>query len=130
VDLRFFFEKKVYLLSCPQCNLPFTNSTDYVKKWISIQQNDCEDDFIKYTLKDLTAGFVGITDIPSILYIGELVELYPDAIVICTTRDKNEWCKSLVATRKNASFWWVNALFLPMPTLRLFGRWRESIGVR
>jgi hypothetical protein len=130
VDPRFFFEKKVYLLSYPQCSLPFTNSTDYVEKWISIQQNDCEDDFIKDILKDLTAGFVGITDIPSILYIGELVELYPDAIVLCTTRDKNEWCKSLVATRKNASFWWLNALFWPMPTLRLFGRWRESVGVR
>jgi hypothetical protein len=85
---------------------------------------------MKETLKDLTAGYVGITDIPSILYVGELVKLYPEAIVICTTRDKDEWWKSLEATRKNASFWWLNALFWPMPTLRLFGRWRESVGVR
>ena len=82
------------------------------------------------TLKSLTAGYVGITDVPGVLYIGELARLYPDAIVICTTRDKDEWWGSLVATRKNARFWWLDLLFWPMPTLRFFGEWRESVGIR
>jgi hypothetical protein len=46
---------------------------------------------IKNTLRDLVAGYVALTDVPGAHFTGELVELYPDAVVICTTRDPGRW---------------------------------------
>ncbi|OQV10477.1 hypothetical protein CLAIMM_14468 [Cladophialophora immunda] len=46
-------------------------------------------------LKGLLSGYTAVTDMPPVLFTEELVELFPDAKVICTTRDPESWWKSM-----------------------------------
>lgn len=69
-------------------------------------------------LREITAGFVGITDQPGILYIPELMELYPDVKVVLVTRDPEKWWKSIEPVAKNVQFWWLKPLLFPVPALR------------
>ncbi len=102
----------------------------YVRKWIAIQKRDAPQEVIEQNLKELTAGYVAITDTLAIQFTQELTKLFPDAIVICTSRDRAEWWESAKALVKNTGLWWLTIVFWPMPTLRLFGSWRDSIGER
>lgn len=45
-------------------------------------------------LKGLVDGYVATADPPLTLMVPELMELYPDAVVICTTREKEAWVNS------------------------------------
>src|SRR6187402_1518889 len=67
---------------------------------------------------------------PAIQFTGELMKLYPNSIVICTTRDQKDWWKSTQALVRNTNLWWLDLLLFPMPTLRWFGTWRDTIGDR
>ena len=69
-------------------------------------------------LHDITAGFVGITDQPGILYIPELMELYTDVKVVLVTRDPEKWWKSIEPVAKNVQFWWLKPVLFPVPALR------------
>jgi hypothetical protein len=42
----------------------------------------------------LLVGYVGVTDTPVALFTPELCEIYPDAKVICTTRNVDSWWQS------------------------------------
>jgi hypothetical protein len=81
-----------------------------------------DDVTVKAHLQDLLAGYVGITDQPSVLLTRELAELYPDAKVIVTVRDPEKWFKSIQVLRQTVLVWWFPIMFWPMPTLRLFSR--------
>jgi hypothetical protein len=76
---------------------------------------------IQENLKALLAGYVGITDNPGAMFTGDLVAAFPDAIVICTTRDPEKWYASIEDVRKALTTWWLEILFLSRPTLRYFG---------
>ncbi|KAH7397497.1 hypothetical protein BKA64DRAFT_672001 [Cadophora sp. MPI-SDFR-AT-0126] len=102
----------------------------YVQKWITIQDPSASEQVIEENLRNLTAGYVATTDCPAIQFTEELMQLYPSAIVICTTRDKEGWWNSAQALMRNTGLWWLDFVFWPMPTLRYFGRWRDTIGLR
>lgn len=73
-------------------------------------------------LREATAGFVGITDMPGICFLPELMELYPDAQVILPQRDQASWWASLQMLARAAqighgSLWWA---LLPVPGWRWF----------
>ncbi|KAF4636462.1 hypothetical protein G7Y89_g1614 [Cudoniella acicularis] len=82
---------------------------------------------IKKTIRRLFAGCVGITDCPAILLSEELAEVFPDSIVICTTRDPERWWESMSEVVKTVLSPWLSVLFYSMPILRYFGRWIEGI---
>ncbi|CAL3963411.1 unnamed protein product [Diplocarpon coronariae] len=88
------------------------------------------EELIERNLRDLTAGYVATTDTSAILFSEELARLHPEALVICSTRDQESWWRSAQALMENTGLWWLDLVFLPMPTLRLFGRWRDTIGER
>lgn len=71
-------------------------------------------------LQEVTAGFVSICDAPGCSFVEELCELYPEAIVICVTRDKSKWWKSLAPVVNNAATWWLDILMWPCPGWRWF----------
>ncbi|KAJ9602829.1 hypothetical protein H2200_012609 [Cladophialophora chaetospira] len=48
-------------------------------------------------LKSILGGYTATTDLPPILFTEELVELFPDAHVICTVRDPEDWWNSVRA---------------------------------
>jgi hypothetical protein len=45
-------------------------------------------------LKKATQGFVAITDAPGNCFVAELLELYPEAEVVCVQRNREKWWKS------------------------------------
>lgn len=54
-----------------------------------------ERDLVKSILKERLDGFAAVTDSPCNGLIPELLELHPDAIVICTGRNPEAWTKSM-----------------------------------
>jgi hypothetical protein len=86
---------------------------------------------IKDTLRSLTAGYLAISDGTAALFSGELAELYPDAVVICTTRDPVTWHRSVKEVGQTVNLMtFLDYLFLPMPTLRYFGTWVKALEIR
>ena len=53
--------------------------------------------FVRHRLAHLTEGCVASSDQPGCFFIEELLQLYPDAKVIVTTRDKTSWWASYSA---------------------------------
>jgi Sulfotransferase domain len=99
-----------------------------VKRWISLLNADpvADETKIKSTLHSLLDGYVGVTDCPAAFFSGELASIYPDAVVICTTRDPERWFQSFQVLAKTVLLWWLDIVFLPMPTLRYFGTWIKA----
>lgn len=88
----------------------------------------------KYLLAQQFEGYAAITDVPSNLYAKELRELYPDAKVIVTTRDEDQWLKSFKSLARLLGNPWLGLLLWPIPGMRHLvesyavmgrGRWRE-----
>ena len=90
-----------------------------------------EGGYIKDTLKSLLAGFVGVTDNPGIMFVGELVDLYPEAVVICTVRERDSWYRSVKHAEEGATrMSWLGVFFWPIPTLRLLKPWIDAMHIR
>ncbi|KXL46794.1 hypothetical protein M433DRAFT_99832 [Acidomyces richmondensis BFW] len=53
--------------------------------------------FALHTLARLTENRVASTDLPGCYFVEELLQLYPDAKVICTVREKESWWASYSA---------------------------------
>lgn len=65
-------------------------------------------------------GFAAVTDAPGTGLIPELLELYPDAKVICTVRDAEAWERSMVGVASASTKWFLRGVLLPLPTMRHF----------
>jgi hypothetical protein len=111
----------------------------HVKSWISIFsrtpiRSDSDRQFILESIRDRMDGYVATVDAPGAQFVPELMELYPDAIVICTVRDPDEWAKSIDAVAASTLQWYLRVVLFPLPSLRHFphylgvlqaGRWGE-----
>ncbi|KAF2025002.1 hypothetical protein EK21DRAFT_77511 [Setomelanomma holmii] len=51
--------------------------------------------FFLETLKKILDGYIAKTDKPGAQFVPELLELYPDALVICTVRGQEGWGHSI-----------------------------------
>jgi hypothetical protein len=67
-----------------------------------------------------TKGFAAITDSPGCGLVPELIELYPDAKVVCTVRDAASWQDSMRNTGNAASKWFLRFVLFPVPSMRYF----------
>jgi hypothetical protein len=85
-------------------------------------------------LRDITKGYVAALDAPFGQFVPELMEIYPDAKVICTIRDADAWAKSMDATAQTSLQSMLSVLVFWVPCLRYFtkyitalnaGRWGE-----
>lgn len=85
-------------------------------------------------MRKLTRGFVGIADVPGILVLEELLELYPDAKVILVLRDPQRWARSFDGILVAGTAWYIPIItavrpgtrWLPRLT-RLFKHFTDSI---
>lgn len=93
--------------------------------------------YVNESLSNVTAGYVGITDTPGHLFIEELMELYPDAKVICTVRDPDAWAESIDKVAQTSLQGFLTFSLLWLPGMRHFpnylyvlngGRWSELYG--
>ncbi|KAB8070528.1 P-loop containing nucleoside triphosphate hydrolase protein [Aspergillus leporis] len=83
-------------------------------------------------------GYAAITDSPGSQLVPELLELYPDAMVICTVRDPMSWEKSVTQVSNLCTVWCLRLVLLPLPGMRYFieyvnlvgDQWAKMYGVR
>lgn len=62
-----------------------TRKTAYCKTWIrayEAKRRGDKEQTLKY-VREATRGFVGTADLPTIDFVPEMVELYPEAKVVC-----------------------------------------------
>lgn len=62
------------------CKTDLNVQTGYVQKWIEVyKQRDAGNrPAMMRALREATRGFAGVTDVPAVDFVGELVELYPN----------------------------------------------------
>ncbi|KAH7183335.1 uncharacterized protein B0J16DRAFT_373813 [Fusarium flagelliforme] len=93
---------------------------DYVKLWTEVFEARHDRPRLLKLLKAATAGFVAITDAPGNCFVEELLEIYPDAEVICVTRDREKWWASWEAVSKMAGAGFLNVFLMPVPGKRWY----------
>ena len=76
-------------------------------------------------------GYTATADPPASLMIPELMEMYPNAKVLCTVRDRTKWVESMLTMRKLIiPFPVATGLYFWIPSLRYMGRfWGQIPGV-
>lgn len=102
------------------------DSEQDVLTWIDVlqkrpYQSEGERQQILKNMAKLLDGYVVTADPPLSLLVPELMELYPDAIVICSSRDIDPWVDSMVfisklvrpLTHRFLFFWIKNVRWLP-----------------
>jgi hypothetical protein len=108
------------------------------KTWSQILDPDAELQVVYTSLQSLLAGYVAVTDTWGAVFTPELLDLYPDAAVICTVREPEAWWKSWIGIPINAvSSWQLSVLkfvLWPVPVLRYSPAaqerlWKRCVGV-
>ncbi|KAL4727946.1 hypothetical protein ACLX1H_004645 [Fusarium chlamydosporum] len=92
----------------------------YVKLWTDVFAARHDRPKLLKLLQQATAGFVAITDAPGNCFVEELLELYPEAEVICVTRDREKWWASWEAVSKQAGAGFLNMFLMPVPGKRWY----------
>ena len=67
-------------------------------------------------LREVTAGFIGVADLPPLDFIPELMELYPEAKVVLPDR----WLESLMVVSRASNKPWLPYLVWVVPGWRWF----------
>jgi Sulfotransferase domain len=101
------------------------------KTWSQILDPDADPEFVKASLQAMLAGYVAITDTWGAVFTPELLDLYPNAIVICTVREPDAWWDSWIGIPLNAiSAWQLKLLkfvLWPVPVLRFSPAAQEKL---
>ncbi|KAI1418932.1 P-loop containing nucleoside triphosphate hydrolase protein [Xylaria sp. FL1777] len=94
----------------------------YCKKWIQVYEARKRGDkeLIMKLLREVTAGFVGVADMPTLDFIPELMEIYPEAKVVLVERDPDRWLESLTTVSKATTNPWLPYLVWVVPGWRWF----------
>ncbi|KAI4121448.1 MAG: hypothetical protein LQ338_006355 [Usnochroma carphineum] len=96
-----------------------------IKSWIKVlshwpPRNDSDKRLILDLIASRMDGYAATTDAPASGLVPELLELYPDAKVICTVRDPKSWEKSMEGISNAATMWFLRGVLFPLPALRYF----------
>lgn len=97
-----------------------------IRSWIDLlshfpPKSPADKAHIMGILKKRFDGYAAVTDAPGCGLVEELVELYPDAMVICTVRDTPEiWAKSMETVSNASTMWFLRFVLFPIPGMRYF----------
>ena len=83
--------------------------------------------FILSKLSTLVSGYVATADSAMCQFVPELVELYPDAVVVCTVRDPGAWSKSMGELASTSFQTALAILLFWVPCLRYFPQWVDLL---
>lgn len=83
-------------------------------------RTDADRHLVLDILRNRFEGYAGATDQPAAVFVSELLELYPHAMVICTVRDPMMLEQSMARVSNMTSAWFLRLLLLPLPGLRHF----------
>lgn len=98
---------------------------EYPRQWVEVYRARHDRQKLLKALREVTRGFVGITDMPGVHFIEELCEIYPEAKVICVRRDPKRWLRSAQHMSNKMTAWYMPLLMWPMPAARWFSTWLE-----
>ncbi|KAF2874006.1 hypothetical protein BDV95DRAFT_592155 [Massariosphaeria phaeospora] len=112
-----------------------------IRSWIKLlshfpPKSPSDKKLINDVLKQRFDGYAAATDAPTSGLAEQLVELYPDAIVICTVRDPDAWVKSMEGVSNVSTMWFLRFVLFPLPGMRYFcqyisvlrGQWLHLYG--
>lgn len=91
-----------------------------MKLWTKIFENRHEREKLLPLLREATAGFVAVTDAPANCFVEELLLLYPEAQVVCVTRDVEKWWQSWKAVTQTAGQGFLAWFLAPVPGKRWY----------
>jgi hypothetical protein len=96
-----------------------------IKSWIPILQywvqgREADRPTMMNLMRHRLDGFVAVTDAPCSQLFEELLEMHPDAKIICTTRDPVSWEKSMSQIQHVALLWFLRGVLLPLKGMRHF----------
>lgn len=104
------------------------SNLSHMRQWLAVHQisqkarqanrsiTEAERERIKNMMAQLYKGYASCSDTPAFYYAQELTELYPEAKVIVTVRDRNRWWESKVAVNNAMRKWWLPLVLWPIPT--------------
>ncbi|CAG9996064.1 unnamed protein product [Clonostachys byssicola] len=103
-----------------------------IKSWIKVlscypPKSEAEHRQNLELIRQRTDGFSAITDSPGCSMVAELMTLYPDAKVVCTTRDVDSWVKSMAVVASASTKWFLRIVLLPVPSMRHFNDYIEGL---
>jgi hypothetical protein len=103
-----------------------------IKSWIKLltlwpTSNPEHKPDIQNILKDRMDGYAACADAPACELVEELLEIYPDAIVICTTRDPDKWTESMRTVESAATLWFLQFVLFPLPGMRHFPKYIQLL---
>jgi hypothetical protein len=78
-------------------------------------------------LRDRFDGYAAATDAPTSGLVKELIDLYPNAKVICTVRDPDSWVHSMAGVSSAATMWFLRGVLFPIPNMRHFVDYIEAL---
>jgi hypothetical protein len=81
-------------------------------------------------IKSRIDGFVATADSPLCGLVPELLELYPNAKVICTIRDVHGWERSMSQVAGAATKGFLRVVLFPLPTMRHFTDYIDGLKVQ
>lgn len=104
----------------------------HINQWIRVfehtpTKNEADRKYVLQNMKQLLDGYVGSMDLPSNCMVEELMEIYPDAKVICTVRDPDKWWASLAPIVEKGNLTVLSWILAPIPTLRRFRRYHDVL---
>ncbi|KAK5449359.1 hypothetical protein LTS15_008902 [Exophiala xenobiotica] len=124
-----------YLLDgpCYHGGTQMLNSPEsHIKRWIEIirhtpVKSDADRKALNEGVKEMLDGYVACTDLPSNAFVEELMQIYPDAKVICTVRDPEKWWASLAPIVEKGNLTLLSWILAPLPTLRMFRTYHDAL---
>ena len=104
----------------------------HIKHWIDVLEHtpaktSGDKEYVLKNVKQLLDGYVACTDLPSNAFVTELMEIYPDAKVICTVRDPDKWWASLAPVVEHGNLAMLNLMLTFVPTLRWFRKYHDKL---
>ena len=98
----------------------FKNPTHFFPLWdeaIRAKFNNDGKPYGRPEFDKLLGDYDALSDLPAVLFSPELLQAYPDAKVILTTRDPEKWVDSMQSTIWRAHSWWTFDLLTPFDSL-------------
>lgn len=106
-----------------------------IKSWMQILQywikgDPTSRDVLRTLLRRRLDGYAAITDAPGSQLAPELLEVYPNAKVICTVRDPISWEKSMVQLQSVAMKGFLHWALFPLPAMRHFMGYTSLLAIQ
>jgi hypothetical protein len=84
--------------------------------------------YIEYKLASILDGYVATVDAPAIAFTPELMSVFPDAVVIATTRDEEGWWRSMDFMNGLMANKYIPWLVLWIPKVGYYRQWKAAFG--